>query len=281
MAVEDGVARELAAAVEGDGPPRRLGQGPEGAGDAGEDRGRAPVVVRQQDGEPALPLQQRGHVRLAGLLAEDQQVALPVPEGLPIGDLGRSILDPALARDRGAARLAAVAGPAPPARLRQVVEEAILPAFRAIDVAVDRLVADGWSVRCLTREAAGDLLRRPTGLQPLDHVRAQALVGGQLPTSLPAPPRQVLRGQGKVAAEASIAVAEAVAAELAVDRRGMTAEPLGDLADRSPGLDEAEEGATLAEVEPAVGPGQRRLRSASLARGWGFALRDRTHLRWH
>ena len=51
MAVEDGVARELAAAVEGDGPPRRLGQLPERAGDAGEDRGRAPVVVRQQEGK--------------------------------------------------------------------------------------------------------------------------------------------------------------------------------------------------------------------------------------
>jgi hypothetical protein len=90
-------------------------------------------------------------------------------------------------------------------------------------------------------------------------VRPQAVVVGQLAAPPPAPIGQVLRGQGKVAAEASIAVAEAVAAELAVDRRGMTAEPLGDLADRSPGLDEAEEGAPLVEVELAVGSWRRRL----------------------
>src|SRR5215218_9122234 len=146
LPIELRVSGELAAAVEGDGPARGLGQGPERVADAGDHRRRALVLVRQQEGEAALPLHERGHVRLAGLLAEDQQVALPMPEGLPIADLGRSILDPALARDRGAAGLAAVAGPAPPARLRQVVEEAILPAFRAVDVAVDRLVADHGSL---------------------------------------------------------------------------------------------------------------------------------------
>jgi hypothetical protein len=40
----------------------------------------------------------------------------------------------------------------------------------------------------------------------------------------------------------------------------MTAEPRGDLADRDAGLDQAEEGAALVEVEVAVGPGLRRLR---------------------
>ena len=57
----------------------------------------------------------------------------------------------------------------------------------------------------------------------------------------------------------------------------MAAEPLGDLADRGAGLHQAEEGATLIEVELAVGPGQRRLRRANPCKGWGFALRDRTH----
>src|SRR5690242_16248305 len=54
-------------------------------------------------------------------------------------------------------------------------------------------------------------------------------------------------------------------------------EPLGDPADRPAGLDEAEQGATLIEVELAVGPGQGRLRRANPCKGWGFALRDRTH----
>src|SRR3954469_25514333 len=229
------------------------------------------------EGEPALPLHQRGHVGLAGLLAEDQQVALPVPERLARPDLGRPVLDPALARDRGGARLAAVAGAAPPPGLRQVAVEAVLAALRPVDVPVDGLVADGRpSIRFLL-EPAGDLLRRPAGLQALGDVRAQALVGGQLAAALPATARQVLGVQGEIAAEAAVAVAEAVAPQLAVDGGRVAAEPLGDLADRGAGLDEAEEGAALVEVELAVGPGQRRLRGANPCKSWGFALRDRTH----
>ena len=115
---------------------------------------------------------------------------------------------------------------------------------------------DGPAVRLFLLQPSGDLLRRPAGLQALGDVRAQAVVGGQLAASLPAPARQVLGVQGEVAAEPAVAVAEAVAAQLAVDRRGVAAEPRGDLADRPAGLDEAEEGATLIEVEVAVGPGQ-------------------------
>ena len=201
-----------------------------------------------------------------------------MPEASLGPDLRRPVLDPALARDRGAARPAAVAAPASAARLRQVAVQAVLAALRPVDVAVDRLVADrGPAVRLVPLEPAGDLLRRPAGLQALGDVRAQPIVHDQLATSLPAPPRQVLGVQGKVAAETAVAVAEAVAAQLAVDRGRVAAEPLGDLADRGAGLDQAEEGAALIEVELAVGPGQRRLRRANPCKGWGFALRDRTH----
>src|SRR4051812_49799553 len=96
----------------------------------------------QQDGEAALPLHQRGHVRLAVLLAEDQQVALPVPEGLPVADLRRPVLDPALARDRRATGPAAVAAPTSAARLRQLAGEALLAALRGGDVGADGLPAD-------------------------------------------------------------------------------------------------------------------------------------------
>src|SRR4051794_12383690 len=171
LAAERGVAGELAPAVEGDRPAGVLGQPPERVGDAGHDRRRALVLVRQQEREAALPLHQRGHVRLAGLLAEDQQVALPVPEAVAVLDLRWTVLDPALARDRGAPRPSAVAGPAPPARLGQVAVEAVPPAFRAVDVAVDRLVADRGSAPFLF-QPSGDLLRRPAGLQALDHVCA-------------------------------------------------------------------------------------------------------------
>src|SRR4051812_24444994 len=107
---------------------------------------------------------------------------------------------------------------------------------------------------CLSRPAicCGD----PAGLQALGDVRAQALVGGQLPTPLPASPRQVLGVQGEVAAKAAVAVAEAVPAQLAVDGGGVSPEPGGDLAHGGAGLDQAEQGASLVEVELAVGPGQ-------------------------
>ena len=278
VAVEDGVAGELAAAVEGDRAAGILGQTPEGVGDTRDHRRRALVLVRQQEGEPARALNEGGHVGLAVLLPEDQQVGLPVPEGLPVADLGRTVLDPALARDGGAAGSPAVTRPAPAARLGQVAVQAVLAALRAVDVPVDGLVADGSpAVRLFVLQPSGDLLRRPAGRQALDHLLTQGRIGGQLASPLPAPPRQVLGGQGEVAAEPAVAVAEAVPAQLPVDGRGMAAEPLGDLADRGAGLDEAEEGAALVEVEVAVGPGKGVSEGAIPWEGWGFALRDRDH----
>src|SRR4051812_365299 len=276
LAGELGIGGELGPAVEGDRPAGVLGQPPERLGDAGDHRRGALVLVRQQEREAALALHQRGHVRLAGLPAEDQQVGLPVPERLARPDLRRPALDPALARDRGTAGPAAVAAATPPPGFGQVAVEAVLAALGAVDVPVDGLVADRGSARLLS-QPSGDLLGRPAGLQALGDMRAQALVGGQLAAALPAPPRQVLGGEREVAAEAAVAVPEAVPAQLAVDGRGVAAEPLGDLADRPAGLDEAEQGATLIEIEVAVGPGQGRLRRANPCKGWGFALRDRTH----
>src|SRR4051795_10173611 len=231
LAGQLGVGGELGPAVEGDRPAGVLGQTPEGVGDAGDHRRRALVLVRQQEGEAALPLDQGGHVRLAGLLAEDQQVGLPVPERLAPRDLGRPVLDPALARDGGAARPAAVAAPASPPGLGQVAVEAVLAALRAVHVPVDGLVADRRPAVRLVPETPRDLLRRPAGPQALGHVGAQALVGGQLATSLPASAGGVHGVQGEARAEAAVAVAEAVAAQLAVDGGRVPAEPPGDLAD--------------------------------------------------
>src|SRR4051794_19451116 len=243
--VERGVGGELAAAVEGDRPAGVLRQRPERVGDAGDHRRGTLVLVRQQEGEAALPLHQGGHVGLAVLLAEDQQVGLPVPERLARPDLGRTVLDPALARDRAGARLAAVAAATPPPGLRQVAVEAVPPALGPVDVAVDRLVADRRpAIRRLLLQPPRDLLRRPAVPEPPDHVLPQGTVGGQLAAAPPASTRQVLGVQGEVAAEPPVAVAEAVAAQLPVEGGRVPAEPLGDLADRPAGFREAEEGAS-------------------------------------
>jgi hypothetical protein len=125
-----------------------------------------------------------------------------------------------------------------------------------VDVAVDGLVADRGSARFLS-QPSGDLPRRPAGLRALDHLLTRGGVGGQRPATLPAAAGEVPGGQGEVAAEPAVAVAGAVAAELAVDRRAVTAGPRGDLADRPAGLDRAGGGAASVEVEVATGPGQK------------------------
>src|SRR4051812_7824592 len=153
VAGEPGIGGELAAAVEGDRAAGVPGQQPERLADARDHRRRALVLVRQQEGEAALPLHQRGHGGLADVLTEDQQVALPVAETLSRPDLGRPVLDPALARDRGGARLAAVAAAAPPPGLGQVAVEAVLAALGPVDVPVDGLVADRGSALFLSPPA--------------------------------------------------------------------------------------------------------------------------------
>ena len=124
---------------------------------------------------------------------------------------------------------------------------------RLVGVAPARRLAP----RIPTTSADVSCCRRPAGLQALGDVRAQTVVHDQLAPPLPAPPRQVLRVQGEVAAETAVAVAEAVAAQLAVDGGRVAAEPRGDLADRPAGLDHAEEGAAFVEVEVAIGPGRK------------------------
>lgn len=182
-----------------------------------------------------------------------------MPERRARPDLGRPVLDPALARDRGGAGLAAIPAPAPPAGLGQVAVEAVRAALGAVDVAVEGLVADRGRIIRLPLQPAGDLLRRPAGREPLDDVRPQAVVGGQLAAPPPAPIGEILCGQREVAAEAAVALAEAVAAEFALDGRAVPAEAGRDLADRAAGLDQAKEGAPLVQVELAVGSWHRRL----------------------
>src|SRR3954453_17193719 len=70
---------------------------------------------------------------------------------------------------------------------------------------------------------------------------------GAAPPILRQSPRQVLGIQGEVAAEPSVAVAEAVAAQLAVDGGRVPAVPGGVVADRGRWLDQAEEGASFVE----------------------------------
>ncbi len=151
------VPQELRAAVEGDGLACRGGQRPQGFADGAQDIARAPVGVGDEADKAALALDQGGYVGLAVGAAEDQQVGLPVPDGMALTDLGRALGDGPLERDLEAARLAAEASAPQPPGAEQVAVQLERPAFRAVDELVDGLVADTRLI-ANALQPAGDLL---------------------------------------------------------------------------------------------------------------------------
>ena len=193
------IGGEFAAAVEGDRPAGATRESAQHLADL-PDQGSGPAArVGQQDGEPCLPLDHRGQVRPAVLLAEDQQVSLPVTESPAAGDLRGPVPDGAFGRHEGDPRLAAVAKPALAAGLRQQAVEIGIAALRAIDEAVDRLVAQCADAGTVQLQPAGDLLRRPAGLEPVDDEATQRLVPGQLASPPAALPGEVLGDEREVA----------------------------------------------------------------------------------
>src|SRR5215208_5266147 len=110
-----GIAQELRAAVEGDSLACRGGQRLQGFADGAEDIARPPVAVGDEADKAAPALDQRGEIGVAVHPLEDQQVRLPVPDGMALTDLGRALGDGPLGRDLEAARLTAeAAAPQPP-----------------------------------------------------------------------------------------------------------------------------------------------------------------------
>ena len=151
------VAEELRAAVEGDALARHGRQLGQYLADGADHTGGTPVVVRDQADKAAFTLDQGGQVGLAVHPLEDQEVGLPVPDGVALADLGRALGDGPLGRDREAARLAAEAAAPQPPGAEQVAVELQGPTFRAVDELVDRLVAEA-AVLAGDLQATGDLL---------------------------------------------------------------------------------------------------------------------------
>ena len=157
LLASSGIAQELRAAVEGDGLARHGWQLRQHLADSADHTGGTPVVVRDQADKAALALDQGGQIGVAVNAAEDQQVGLPVPDGMALTDLGRALGDGPLGRDLEAARLAAEAAPPQPPGTEQVPVQLQRPAFRAVDELVDRLMAQA-TVLARGLQAAGDLL---------------------------------------------------------------------------------------------------------------------------
>ena len=150
----------------------------------------------------------------------------------------------ALANDIGALRNAGLVGephavvpsrvprPASPAVFREVAVELLGEAGLRVGKAVDRFVRHADRMP-LELHPTGDLFRRPTGLEPVHDGKLQCRVHDHLSMHGAATLRHVLGRHRMVAVElGQFDVAEEVALQLAVERRGVTAETQRDLLDR-------------------------------------------------
>ena len=129
--------------------------------------------------------------------AEDEQIRFPVAKGLAIFDLGRPMFDQAGSRDERCARLATIAWSPLSAGFGQVTVKAGGTTFRAVDVAIDRLVTDATTARAVQPQPPGDLLRRPTALELVDDVAPQDVMPVQLAQPLAALPGAIWAVSGK------------------------------------------------------------------------------------
>jgi hypothetical protein len=191
-----------------------------------------------------------GEIGVAVHPLEDQQVGLPVPDGMTLTDLGRALGDGPLGRDLEAARLAAEAAAPQPPGPEQVPVQLQRPTFRAVDELVDGLVAQA-AVLAGDLQTACDLLGRPEKLQLLDDMAAQVCVADELALPAATAPGAVLGGDRVISAILSH-LAELVAGDLAVDGGAVAAELGRDLLDRQLGLEQSEEGMALLQGEVSV-----------------------------
>jgi hypothetical protein len=96
-------------------------------------------------------------VVLAEHLPEGDQIALPMAERRALADLGRTLHDRVGFRDVQAARLSGIPYASSATLARQAPIELSGPAGGAVDVAIDRLVADGGR-HAIQGQTTGDLL---------------------------------------------------------------------------------------------------------------------------
>ncbi len=120
--------------------------------------------VGAQDREAAAPLDERGEVCFPVNRTEGDQIAFPVTEAAPLGDLRWTLGNGVRLGDAGGAWLAPIARPALLPGHREQLPKPLALAILTIDVLVDRLVADVPRSGAVPTQIAGDLFRRPSCL---------------------------------------------------------------------------------------------------------------------
>ncbi|SFP91213.1 hypothetical protein SAMN04488047_11820 [Tranquillimonas alkanivorans] len=213
----------------------------------------AAVVVAEEDGETGFAFYERGDVRVAVGALEDHQIAFPVAEHLARRDVFRTFMDGSIWRKDLAARSAGISRLALLATAGQIARQFSGSAIGAVDVGIDRLVADP-DRKAFIAQATGDLFRRPAFFQLRDHRIAELFQAHQLAPSCPPGICIPLRIHPVVATEVSqFVVFEAIAADLAVDGRTVPPDFSGDPANRNLRVQHFLDGAPLAQVQLYVG----------------------------
>ena len=174
------------------------------------------------------------------LPAKVHQIGFPMAEFGTAAGLGRTPVDRRAVGDRRFAP----ADARPPAATwlgaGQVAVQALAPPDRAVDPAVDGLMAD--PVGCVSLQSARDLLGRPPHRKPVADQLAELAAALELGATQASGPGKAVRGLGQVAA-----IGPPIAAELPIDRRSMPAEPISDHTDHCSGCMQPEQRMTLLE----------------------------------
>jgi hypothetical protein len=190
------------------------------------------VRVFEHDRKPADPFYQRCHVGLAKFLSEHDQIALPVTELNTFSYGFRTVPDSQFLKKLASMVLPHAARPAVASMARQVLAELLSTPIFGVRISIDRFMAHTYRMAFQTHTSC-NLLRRPPGVKTTPHGSHDFGINDQLAMDSTAFFTFVLRGQRMIAVQFGLIVETTrVALDLAVDRGGVSIQPICDLSHR-------------------------------------------------
>ena len=174
-----------------------------------------PAGIFQQHRETADTFDQRGDVRLAKALLQQDEVTFPLAELAPMRDIVRLEQDADITVEPGWQTLASVPRTACRTVVGQIPSQVVTNSLARVDVAVDGLLAHAQPSAFVSHSVA-DLLRCPAVLQPLYDAGEQVGVADEFALPGAAIDRPQLRGGTVIAIALRHAwIGEVIALELA------------------------------------------------------------------
>jgi hypothetical protein len=205
--------------------------------------------VGAQDREAAAPLDERGEVCFTVNGPEGDEISFPVTEAVPFGDLRRALGNGVRLGDASGARLAPITRSALLPGHREQLPQVLALAFFAVDVLVDRLVADVPRSGAVPTQIAGDLLWRPSRLQTVHDISGQGQIPRNLVSPAPASRCLVIRKRREVAAEHRLVIQVPVALQLPINGRHVATELGRSLTNTSAGMPKLIETSPFVQIQ--------------------------------